>query len=396
MASISFEYSEDKLILCYTPVMGLDDITKRLDTEDGVSVKHTFLVTKDLLCEDIEDDDDWEETLRFYIGAVGEAYTQLDSEVFSTDHSFYFGNEIKLKPEMFTAYRNISILRKIDEVIERDFYIGGDWENHNGISKEIFDDLLKKFPKTAELDKYAHKRIAGIIKDYFPECDKYEAIYEKFVESKNSSYASSVSAISKFNVQIELEQFTVAYQELMDMLNRFETIDEKQWQEKIHNILQLLYPKYICCAREIKFYGGKKDKQPDFLLVDTNGFVDILEIKKADIRMLTQYRNNYVATREISGAIQQIEKYIFCLNSSDKAKEDVSKKLTEFLPAGVEVKIVNPQGVLLAGRSNEFTDEQKKDFELIKRQYKHVADIMTYDDLAQRLRNIIASLEKRI
>jgi len=58
-------------------------------------------------------------------------------------------------------------------------------------------------------------------------------------------------------------------------LNRFETIDEKQWQEKIHNILQLLYPKYICCAREIKFYGGKKDKQPDFLLVDANGFVDM-------------------------------------------------------------------------------------------------------------------------
>ena len=127
-----------------------------------------------------------------------------------------------------------------------------------------------------------------------------------------------------------------------------------------------------------------------------NGFVDILEIKKADVRMLTQYRNNYVATREISGAIQQIEKYIFCLNSSDKAKEDVSKKLTEFLPEGVEVKIVNSQGILLAGRSNEFTDEQKKDFELIKRQYKHVADIMTYDDLAQRLKNIIASLEKRI
>lgn len=396
MASISFEYSEDKLILCYTPVMGLDDITKRLDTEDGVSIKHTFWVTKDLLCEDVEEYDDWEESLRFYIGSVGEAYTQLNSEVFSTDHSFYFGNEIKLKPEMFTAYRNISIIRKIDEVIERDFYIGGDWENHNGISKETFDELLEKFPKTAELDKYAHKRIASIIKDYFPECDKYEVVYEKFVESKNSSYASSVSAISKFNVQIELEQFTVAYQELMDMLNRYEAIDEKQWQEKIHNILQLLYPKYICCAREIKFYGGKNDKQPDFLLVDANGFVDILEIKKADVRVLTQYRNNYVAAREISGAVQQIEKYIFCLNSSDKAKEDVSKKLIEFLPEGVEVKTVNPQGILLAGRSNKFNREQQKDFELIKRQYKHVADVMTYDDLAQRLRNIIASLEKRV
>lgn len=210
------------------------------------------------------------------------------------------------------------------------------------------------------------------------------------------NYFSKDNAMKIDGVRTQIELLRVNGEISEDMLNRFETIDEKQWQEKIHNILQLLYPKYICCAREIKFYGGKKDKQPDFLLVDANGFVDILEIKKADIRMLTQYRNNYVATREISGAIQQIEKYIFCLNSSDKAKEDVSKKLTEFLPAGVEVKIVNPQGVLLAGRSNEFTDEQKKDFELIKRQYKHVADIMTYDDLAQRLRNIIASLEKRI
>ena len=396
MVSISFEYSEDKLILCYTPVMGLDDITKRLDAEEGILVKHTFWVTKDLLCDDVEEDDDWEETLRFYIGVVGEAYTQLDSEVFGTDHSFYFGNEISLKPEMFTAYRNISILRKIDEVIERDFYIGGDWENHNGISKETFDNLLEKFPKTAELDKYAHKRIASIIKDYFPECDKYEAIYEKFVKSKNSSYASSISAISKFNIQIELEQFTVAYQELMDMLNRYEAIDEKQWQEKIHNILQLLYPKYICCAREIKFYGAKKDKQPDFLLVDANGFVDILEIKKADVRMLTQYRNNYVATREISGAIQQVQKYIFCLNSYDKAKKDVSDKLDGMLPNGLKTQVVNPQGILLAGRSNEFTDEQKKDFELIKRQYKHVADIMTYDDLLFRLGNIINSLKRKI
>ena len=396
MSSISFEYSGEKLILCYAPAMGIDDINKKLSGGDCVPIKHTFFVTKDLLCEDANEEDDWEETLRFCVGTIGDSYVELDSEVLGTNHSFYFGNEIKLKPEMFTAYRNISILRKIDEVIERDFYIGGDWEAHNGISKETFENLISKFPKTAELDKYAHKRIASIIKDYFPECDKYEAIYEKFIGSKSNSFAPTTSTVSKFNIQIELEQFSVAYQELNDMLDRYEAIDEKQWQEKIHNILQLLYPKYICCAREIKFYGGKNDKQPDFLLVDANGFVDILEIKKADVRVLTQYRNNYVAAREISGAIQQIEKYIFCLNSSNKAQEDVSKKLIELLPHGIEVKFVNPQGILIAGRSNNFDREQLRDFELIKRQYKHVADIMTYDDLAQRLSNIIAALEKRL
>ena len=206
----------------------------------------------------------------------------------------------------------------------------------------------------------------------------------------------SSSSLYNYNVQIELEQFTVAYQELKEMLGRYEVIDEKKWQKKIHNILQLLYPKYICCAREVRFFGGKNDKQPDFLLVDANGFVDILEIKKADVRMLSQYRNNYVASREVSGAIQQIEKYIFCLNSSDKAKQDVSSRLDDMLSSGLKAQIINPQGILLVGRSNEFDEEQKKDFELIKRQYKHVADIMTYDDLLFRLGNIIESLKAKV
>lgn len=393
--TVDFETNGNELILVYTPERGSEEIKNRLISEDGVLIKKTFFVNQILLRE-FDDDFDYEEILRFCIGTVGEHYTHLDSEVFRTKHSFYFANEIKLNYKMFIAHRDIAILRKIDEVIEHDFYIGGDWEAHNGISKETFEILISKFPKTAELDKYAHKRIASIIKDYFPECDKYEAIYEKFIGSKSNSFAPTTSTVSKFNIQIELEQFSVAYQELNDMIDRYEAIDEKQWQEKIHNILQLLYPKYICCAREIKFYGGKNDKQPDFLLVDANGFVDILEIKKADVRVLTQYRNNYVAAREISGAIQQIEKYIFCMNSSNKAQEDVSKKLIEFLPDSIEVKFVNPQGILIAGRSNNFDREQLRDFELIKRQYKHVADIMTYDDLAQRLSNIIAALEKRL
>lgn len=377
--------------------MGIGDIKENLSSKDGHLIKNTFFVTKEILREDNAQVYDFDETLRFCIGIIDGEYIRIDSDVLGTKHTFCFGNEINLKLEMFVAYRNISILRKIDGVIERDFYIGGDWEAYHGISKETFDNLIKRFPKTAELDKYANKRIASIIKDYFPECDKYETIYEKFIESRENRYISSAPLLSEYNVKIELEQFTIAYQDLKDMLARYEGIAEKQWQKKIHNILQLLYPKYICCTREIKYTGnGKNDKQPDFLLVDANGFVDVLEIKKADVLVLTKYRNNYVASRELSGAVQQIEKYIFCLNSSDKAKSDVSNKLAEFLPNGLEVKVVNPQGILLLGRSNEFNKEQKNDFELIKRQYKHVADIMTYDDLLFRLENIIKCLQFKL
>ena len=48
------------------------------------------------------------------------------------------------------------------------------------------------------------------------------------------------------------------------------------------------------------------DKKPDFVLVDANGYIDILEIKKPDTQILTKqssYRNNYVPVKNLSGSI---------------------------------------------------------------------------------------------
>ena len=184
------------------------------------------------------------------------------------------------------------------------------------------------------------------------------------------------------------------------MLLNEKGITEKVWQSKVQEIVLLLYPKYILCTHEVIFKGvDGYDKRPDFVLVDANGFVDILEIKKSDIQLLTKqasYRNNYVPVRELSGAIQQIEKYIFCLTSIEKSQKAVLSKLVSLLPDTIAPEIVNPQGILIAGHSCSFNAQQKRDFELIKRQYKHVADIMTYDDLVKRLENIVISLKKRI
>ena len=184
MPSISFEVAGSELILCYSPAMGSEDILKRILDGEDFNIKHTFSVNKASMRDSNEDD--FEETLRFCIGTVGDSYTQIDSEAIGTDHQFFFSNDIKLKPEMFIAYRNISILRKIDHLIERDFYVGGDWEAHNGISSEAFCELIRTFPKTAELDNYTHQRIAIILKEYFAECDKYEAIYKKYIESRKT------------------------------------------------------------------------------------------------------------------------------------------------------------------------------------------------------------------
>ena len=183
------------------------------------------------------------------------------------------------------------------------------------------------------------------------------------------------------------------------MLTNSCSYTEKTWQPKIHNIIQMIYPQYILTVREIIIKGiDKNDKQPDFIMVDTNGYVDILEIKSPDVRILTKqasYRNNYVPVREFSGAVQQIEKYIYCLNTIEKNRIDLKEKLSAKLPENINPEVLNPKGILLLGRSHDFNKQQRMDFELIKRQYKNIVDIMTYDDLLMRLENILASLKMR-
>lgn len=388
--AIEFIIENNELILNFSPKYEEEACQRLIDENKKLIIKRVFTVSKqDKRSSDFDE-------LKFAIGNVDGDYIKVNPEIVNTEHTFYFSKDINFKPNLFIAHRNISILRKIDKLIDRDFYVGGDLESRNGIPIKSFLELIAKFPNTTELNKYANSRITTILKEYFPECDKHEEIFKKYIENKTNSEIKE----SKINLKIELEQFTVAYQELKDLLKLSHNYGESVWQKKINQILQLLYPQYILCTREIEFKGiDGYDKRPDFLLIDTNGFVDILEIKKPEVPVLTKqasYRNNYVPVREFAGAIQQIEKYILCLTSIEKSRKDVIIKLKKLLPEGIEPQIIKPQGILIMGRSNDFSKEQKADFELIKRQYKNVTDILTYDDLISRINNIINSLKSRI
>ena len=101
-------------------------------------------------------------------------------------------------------------------------------------------------------------------------------------------------------------------------------------------------------------------------------------------------------SRKFSGTVQQIEKYIFCLTALNREKDVFFRKLQERLPDGILPQVVNPKGILLLGRSENFNEQQTRDFELIRRQYKSIADIMTYDDLVQRFERIIQSLDNEL
>jgi len=172
--------------------------------------------------------------------------------------------------------------------------------------------------------------------------------------------------------------------------------DDNVWQKTMLDIIRLLYPKYVLALREVPVRDPdtKKLKKIDIALFDANGNIDVIEIKVHNKQIITKtnsYRDNYIPVRELSGTIMQAEKYIYCLN---KLGLRMTKKQRSELPKKYQVKVTNPSAIIIAERDIDMSSEQLNDFELIKRKYKNIFDILTYDNIVRRLENIISMLEK--
>lgn len=112
------------------------------------------------------------------------------------------------------------------------------------------------------------------------------------------------------------------------------------------------------------------------------------------IREKSLYRNNYIPKTELSGAIMQCEKYIYNMASDTKKAEiDLNNQFSSVLPKDYKLQIVNPKAMIIMGRSNTFAEPQKA--EIIRRKYKNILDIITYDDLLYRLHRTREILKER-
>ena len=93
----------------------------------------------------------------------------------------------------------------------------------------------------------------------------------------------------------------------------------------------------------------------------------------------------------------QAEKYLFHLSKwGVKGEETLTKKYSAELPTGMKIRIPNPKAIIIVGRGQiggaKMIGSQLLDFEVIKRKYANMMDIITYDDLLRRLNNTIIAL----
>ena len=265
-----------------------------------------------------------------------------------------------------------------------------------------FEKLLRAFPNSTELDRYANAKVARLLRDYFETTTAAEKRFEDYLNKRSSRETKAYDIPDVY--QFEVHKYEFIRDKIIELLKDESSFSENEWRDLMLKFILLILPKYVCVLRNVlikDFYsspGNLKNRYIDIALVDANGHIDIIEIKKPFENCLVSesgYRGNFTPRKELSGTIMQAEKYLFHLSKWGMAGEkDITSRQASHLPAGLMVKITNPKAIVIAGRSNALSTEQLFDFELIKRKYANVIDILSYDDLLNRLSSLIEKFQR--
>lgn len=344
-------------------------------------------------------------TYRFQFGTFENGYLKVPGRVLDIKNDLLMSRDLKLKRSVFAAERNVSIFGRLSELLEHSdpIVIGG--TRPGAIPQVVFEEMLKKFPNTYELNRYADARVHTILSQYLDGMKDARGRYEGYL-NKKSLLAGTTKLDLDALKKLEIEKYILIRDLIEDALKSKRDWSEDEWQQLMLSFLLLLFPKYIKVLENVTvhdYYSNptkKTDRYIDIALVDANGNLDVIEIKKPfDDKILRKslYRGNSIPTSELSGSVMQAEKYLFHLSKwGVRGEEALTRKYTHELPSGMKIRISNPKAIVIVGRDqiggSSMNESQLLDFEIIKRKYANMMDIITYDDLLRRLNNTITAL----
>ena len=413
---ITFFESGDQLILhYYSDYVSARWVDDRLKKRGEVRIKQVFTFSPAEVFEDPRDTDggvdvgagsfeeEFPEFKDFRIGVADGDYWRLDAKVLGLRQDVLVARSVQLTAGMFVAERNISVFRRMERVADRQIVIGG--ECPDAIPEEDFRVLLKQFPTSTECRLYSDARVGRVIQEYYASAGEAERKLQKHLDAKRSARSSRKREPYVIS-EMELDKFTFVRERFSEMLGDAESYSEREWQTEVAGLFCLIFPRYVSVLEGVKIKesysrpGESVRREIDMVLVDSSGHVDILEIKKpfADCLVTRScYRDNHVPKRELAGAVMQCEKYLFYLNCGGLTSEKaIQERLAAEMWDAPQVRVVNPQAYILAGRDDGLTREQKFDFEFMRRGGRGVVDIITYDDLLRRLDTMIEALRTRL
>lgn len=394
--AIEFEKQGSELLLRYSPRDDDSWVHGRFERGDDLVIKGTFhlrqehLVTDDFT--DVSDDDGFleSEPLRFKVAVLEGEYFTFDPEVLPIGYPLLIHHQAPITWRWFTAEQRTSIFRIMAEVRPKRIVVGGNEPDAIPIAE--FEKLISNFPTRHELKRYVLARISAVVREYSDTQVDAERLFRNYVSKRLNKRTRDIIGLFR---EEEERKYRYLLERLSTMLATEDSYPESTWQAEILQIILLLNPKYIKAVERAPVRDTVRgvNREIDILLIDASGNVDVIEIKKPFDKCIVtegQYRDNHIPLRELSGSVMQIEKYLYYLNRwGADGEAALTRKYESELPEGFSIKITNPSGIIIMGRDNNLTYEQRRDFEVVKRKYKNIADIITYDDLLRRLEFVL-------
>jgi hypothetical protein len=317
---IEFSETDDRLELVYEAEFGPSGwINEELEKSGEVKIARTFFFSKDdLVNKPDASDEDSGGPYTFTLGSRNGDYFKIDGDKLGIDHDLYLASDMRLETGTFIAPRNISIFRKIARVTAEDIYIGGSQPSAMPIAD--FKGLLRSFPNSTELDHYVNAKVARIVRDYFETTTPADRKFEEFLSRRGKE--PKVHDLPDL-YQLEASKYEFIRDKIVELLKDEKSFSENEWRDLMLQFILLIFPKYVCVLRNVlvkDFYTAAKqpkNRYLDIALLDANGHIDIIEIKKPFENCLvseSNYRGNFTPRKELSGTIMQAEKYLFHLS----------------------------------------------------------------------------------
>ena len=397
--AVEFESSDDELHLLYSPRDDDEWVHAKFERGEPLLIKGTFRLTRAHLVppEDVSDPEEefGQYPLRFRIAKARGDYFEFDPDVVRVGPPVLLHRKAIPTWKWFSSERAVSILDVIAQLGPKRIVIGG--SAPDAIPIADYENLVSQFPTPHELKRYTLARVASVVRNYVDTPVDAERLYRTYVEKRIHRRSHNFRA--QFLRQ-DARKYDFLLERVKQMLSQEETYPESVWQEQILQIILLLNPKYIQAIEKVRIPGEDgAHRFLDVLLIDASGNVDVIEIKKPfDNSIVTQsvYRDNHIPLRELSGSVMQVEKYIYRLNRWGHAGEKaLTTRYADKLPPGFQIRITNPSGIIITGRDQNLTSAQRQDFEFVRRKYKSIVDIITYDDLVRRLEYVVSQLTPR-
>jgi len=193
------------------------------------------------------------------------------------------------------------------------------------------------------------------------------------------------------NAQIlTLQQIIVNYEKLLD-----ENPPESEWQKFFNEYITLFDSRYVHKI-DYKNIATGITKYPDLVLVDIYGYIDFYELKKSGTELI-QYDNSHKTwfwSKDVAMVIAQVSDYLQKSKENALSYAKAIKDETETdAELGIEVNIINPRAIIVIGHTRQLDTEKKRNhFKNLRESLKDI-EFVLYDELLERLKNLLDTIK---